>query len=50
MTDGRPTLGTKLRWWAILLVRLLFTHPLRWQYTRQEWQRDFDKATNPPPW
>lgn len=50
MATKPPNLGARLYWWSILVLRLLFTHPLRWQGERERWERDRDKAMNPPPW
>jgi hypothetical protein len=50
MTRTRPSWGFRLKWYAILLVRLLLTHPLRWDGERSRWKDDRDRAAMPPPW
>jgi hypothetical protein len=50
MGTKRPHLGIRLYWWAVLVLRLLLTHPARWQGERMRWESDRDRATMPPPW
>ena len=41
MAAKPPHLGTRIYWWGILVLRLLFTHPLRWQGERNRWEPGF---------
>lgn len=50
MAAKPPHLGTRIYWWGILVLRLLFTHPLRWQGERNRWERDRERAMGPHPW
>jgi hypothetical protein len=40
MATKPPHLGTRIYWWAVLCLRLLFTHPAKWQGVRSRWERD----------
>jgi hypothetical protein len=38
---AKPTnLGTRIYWWAILILRLMFTHPAKWEWVKAQWRRD----------
>jgi hypothetical protein len=47
MASKRQHLGTRLYWWAVLVVRLIFSHPMRWEWIRREWEWDRERAMEP---
>lgn len=44
MGTKRPHPCTRIYWWAVLLLRLMFTRPMKWQAERDRWERDRDRA------